>query len=255
MKFKTLLLLSLMFVGCIQVKAQVKTDSTTAATKKFDGYSSEAEQRFHTDWPNLAKYKQEDKGIQDTVNIGDRVVFMGNSITELWKYIDPPFFNTHKNYINRGISGQTSPQMLLRFRQDVIDLHPKAVVILGGVNDIAGNTGPATLNEIFDNLVSMYELAKSNHIKVIIVSLLPAYDFPWKRGTMPAERIMALNKMLKAYAGTNRIPYVDFFSVMKDEKNGLQSKLTDDMVHPNKAGYALMEPIMMTAINKVIAGK
>ena len=157
-----------------------------------------------------------------------------------------------KPYINRGISGQTTPQMLLRFRQDVIDLNPKVVVILAGTNDIAGNTGPSTPKMILDNIKSMAELARANGIKVIISSVLPAFDYPWKPGLNPNEKIPALNKLLKEYTEANGHIYLDYYTAMADDRNGLPKKYADDEVHPTAAGYAVMEPLVEAAINKAL---
>ena len=177
---------------------------------------------------------------------------MGNSITEGWKNADSAFFADEKNYIDRGISGQTTPQMVLRFRQDVIDLKPAVVVILAGINDIAQNTGPMTLDQTFGNIVSMCELAKANNIRVVISSVLPAYDFPWHPGLQPAEKVMELNKMLKDYAAQNNIVYCDYFSAMKDERNGLPESLSGDGVHPKLEGYKIMEPLAEKAIAEAL---
>ncbi|MBP2284625.1 lysophospholipase L1-like esterase [Flavobacterium sp. CG_23.5] len=147
------------------------------------------------DWPNFNKYQNQNAILAQPTAGQKRIVFMGDSITEFWSIINPDYFSG-KPYINRGISGQTTPQMLLRFRADVIALHPSAVVILAGINDIAGNTGPSTIEMIRDNILSMIELAKANHIKVIICSVLPAYDFPWKPNQEPIEKIKALNEIL-----------------------------------------------------------
>ena len=164
------------------------------------------------------------------------------------------FFLT-RPYIKRGISGQTTPQMLLRFRQDVIDLKPAAVVILAGTNDIAGNTGPATLDQILSNISSMAELAKAHNIKVVLSSVLPAYDYPWKPDLQPAEKIVALNKMIKDYANKNGFIYLDYFSAMSDERHGLKAGLGDDGVHPNLAGYKIMEPLVEKAIAEALKKK
>jgi len=203
------------------------------------------------DWPNLNKYKADNTLLENPQPNEDRIVFMGNSITEGWLQLDSTFFN-HKNYINRGIGGQTTPQMLLRFRADVINLKPKVVVILAGTNDIAGNTGPMSLEMIMDNMISMCELAKSNNIKVVLSSVLPAYDYPWRKGLKPNEKIPALNNLLKAYADENGLVYLDYFSAMVDDKNGLQEKLTYDGVHPNKEGYQFMAPMAEAAIKKAL---
>jgi len=178
-------------------------------------------------------------------------VFMGNSITDGWIRADSSFF-AGKNYIDRGISGQTTPQMLVRFRPDVIDLKPAVVVILAGINDIAGNTGPMTLEETFGNIVSMTQLAKANNIRAVISSVLPAYDFPWRQGMQPAEKVIKLNAMLKDYAAKNNLVYLDYFSAMKDERNGLPPHLSKDGVHPTLAGYKIMEPLAEKAIAEAL---
>ena len=175
-------------------------------------------------------------------------MFFGDSITEGWKTIHPEFF-IGKSYINRGINGQTTSQMLLRFRPDVIELKPKIVVILAGGNDIAGNTGPTTPETILGNLISMCELAKANNIEVVLCSILPANDFPWKRGMEPADKIEALNEMILKYAKANDIAYVDYYSAMVDEQKGLKSIYSEDGVHPNKEGYLVMESIVETIIS------
>ena len=200
-----------------------------------------------TDWQNMAKYAAENKALKPVSKDEKRVVFMGNSITEGWKKEDPAFFEKNP-YINRGIGGQTTPQMLLRFRKDVIELKPSLVVILAGANDIAENTGPIALEDILGNIVSMVELAQANDIKVVLSSVLPAYDFWWRRGMQPAEKIIKLNAMIKGYADQNKIVYVDYFSAMVDERNGLDKKYTDDEVHPKLAGYKVMEPLVQKAI-------
>ena len=204
------------------------------------------------DWSNLYKYKEENAKIGMPAAGENRVVFMGNSITEGWGQVSPKFFKD-KPYINRGISGQTTPQMLVRFRPDVINLKPKVVVILAGTNDIAGNTGPSTLEMIEDNITSMVEIAKINNIEVVLCSVLPAYDYPWKPGLKPAEKIVNLNKWIKEYADINGIFYVDYFTSMADERNGLKVEYSDDGVHPNLAGYKVMVPLVEKAIVKTLA--
>ena len=199
------------------------------------------------DWANMKRFQEENNQLTAPAKNENRIVFMGNSITEGWKKIDPDFFAT-KPYVNRGISGQTTPQMLVRFRQDVIDLKPKVVVILAGTNDIAGNTGPMTLQQTVDNIVSMAQLAKANKIKVVISSILPAFDYPWKPGLEPAEKIFTINTLLKDYATKNNCVYVDYFTPMADQRKGLKKELGDDGVHPNLAGYKIMEPLVEQAI-------
>ncbi len=199
------------------------------------------------DWAALGKYRQANERLAAPAPGENRVVFMGNSITEGWAtHFDSLFHG--KPYIGRGISGQTTPQMLVRFRQDVIALHPKVVVILGGTNDIAGNTGPSTLEMIEDNLASMTELAKANGIRVVLVSVLPAADYPWRRGLDPAPKIVALNTWIKGYAARAGAVYLDLHTPMADANQGMKAELSGDGVHPNDAGYALMSPLTERAI-------
>ncbi|MEM6525634.1 MAG: GDSL-type esterase/lipase family protein [Bacteroidota bacterium] len=181
---------------------------------------------YGQDWPNLSKYKAENDSLGLPENGIERIVFMGNSITEGWILNDSLGFFRKNGYVNRGIGGQTTPQMLIRFRQDVIELKPSVVVILAGINDIAGNTGPSTLEMIMNNIESMAELAKSNNIKVIISSVLPAQDFPWSRDMEPAEKVIKLNGMLKEYCNRQEHYYLDYFSHMVNDQNGLKSEYT-----------------------------
>ena len=199
------------------------------------------------DWPNLNRYKNENTALKPAESGQKRIVFMGDSITEFWSTVDSEYFSG-KPYVNRGISGQTTPQMLLRFRADVIALNPAAVVILAGINDIAGNTGPMTIEMIRDNIFSMIELAKANHITVILCSVLPAYDFPWKPNKEPIAKIKALNEILRNYALANEIVYLDYYSAMVDERKGLKADYSNDGVHPNKTGYHVMAPLADKAI-------
>ena len=203
------------------------------------------------DWADLKRFEEANAEVQAVSNNEDRVVFMGNSITIGWLNKRPEFFEG-KPYINRGISGQTTPQMLIRFRQDVINLNPKVVTILAGTNDIAGNTGPSTLEMIMDNIKGMAELAHANGIKVILSSTLPAYDYPWKPGLEPSGKIIELNKMIKEYADANGHIYLDYFSAMVDERNGLPKKYAEDEVHPTVEGYKVMEPLVESAIKAAL---
>ena len=203
------------------------------------------------DWPNLSRFEAANAQLGSPEGDERRVVFMGNSITEGWLQDSTSFFYS-KSYINRGISGQTTPQMLIRFRADVIDLKPSVVVILAGINDIAGNTGPSTIEMISNNLMSMVELAKANDIKVVLSSVLPAYDFPWRSGMEPALKVVELNRILKEYSDKTGIIYLDYFSAMVDGQNGLKKELTYDGVHPNIAGYKVMEPLAKEAIEKAL---
>jgi lysophospholipase L1-like esterase len=204
------------------------------------------------DWADLNRFKEANHLLATEQRAEDRIVFMGNSITIGWLNLRPEFFED-KPYVNRGISGQTTPQMLVRFRQDVVDLHPKVVVLLAGTNDIAGNTGPSTLEMVMDNIKGMSEIAQANGIKVILSSTLPAYDYPWKPGLEPSGKIIALNKMIKAYTEAQGHIYLDYFSAMVDNRNGLPKKYAEDEVHPTAAGYQVMEPLVDAAIEKALS--
>jgi lysophospholipase L1-like esterase len=202
---------------------------------------------YAQDWANMNRFKKQNKELGLPEEGEHRVVFMGNSITEGWPNKDPEYFSD-PNYVNRGIGGQTTPQMLLRFRADVIDLQPDVVVILAGTNDIAGNTGPMTLEEIRDNIISMAELAKVHDISVIICSVLPAFDYVWRPGLEPNVKIPVLNGMLKDYCHNNNVIYLDYFTAMADSRNGLPKELAEDGVHPTKEGYAIMKELAEEAI-------
>ncbi len=203
------------------------------------------------DWPNLKQFQEANASLETPKPDENRVVFMGNSITIGWLQARPEFFN-NKPYINRGISGQTTPQMLIRFRQDVIALQPSVVVILAGINDIAGNTGSSTLEMIADNIKGMAELAEANGIKVVLSSVLPAYDFPWSPNMQPAPKVKKLNAMLKAYCAKKGHVYLDYFSAMVDERDGLPKKYASDEIHPTQEGYAVMEPLLEAAIAQAL---
>lgn len=209
---------------------------------------------FAQDWANFNRYKEDNAKLGLPKPGEKRVVFMGNSITDAWINNFPEYFSDN-NYIDRGISGQTTPQMLVRFRADVINLKPVAVTILAGTNDIAGNTGPSTLEMIADNIYSMAELARANGIKVILSSVLPAYAYPWRPGVEPAEKIALLNEMIKAYAHNHGIVYIDYYSPMVDERKGLKAEYSEDGVHPNKAGYQVMMKLCSEAITKALKQK
>lgn len=203
------------------------------------------------DWANLNRFKIENSRINSPKPEENRVVFMGNSITAQWLDKRPEFFKD-KPFVNRGISGQTTPQMLIRFRQDVIALQPKVVVILAGTNDIAGNTGPSSLEMIADNIKSMAEIATVNNINVVLASTLPAYKYPWKPKIEPAEKIIQLNTLLASYAQEKNHVYLDYFCAMVDERLGLPKKYANDGVHPTKEGYRIMEPLVEEAIAKAL---
>jgi len=227
----------------------------TASGHPTNDYWTAHDKQMLTDFGWLARFKEADLALAPPAADENRVVFMGDSITQGWKIEGPDGYFPGKPYINRGISGQTTPQMLVRFRQDVIDLKPKVVVILAGINDIAGNTGPMTLEQTEDNLASMAELATANHIRVVMCSIMPAYDFPWSPGMVPAPKVVAVNIWMKAYAAQKRYVYVDFHSAMKDERDGLPPTLSHDGVHPLPAGYQLMAPLVEAGIEKALTSR
>ena len=204
------------------------------------------------DWANLNEFEMANKALGIPKPGENRVVFMGNSITIGWSDKMPEFFDD-KPYVNRGISGQTTPQMLLRFRQDVIALNPKVVLILAGTNDIAGNTGPISLEQILDNLKSMTELARAHGIEPVLCSVLPAERYHWKPTKKPDEKIPLLNVMIQKYAITQDLIFVDYFMAMANDANGLDQDLAEDGVHPTRKGYEIMAPLAEAAIRKALA--
>ena len=212
-------------------------------------YWMDHDKQLLVDFGGLAHFKEANAMLAAPKPDEDRVVFMGDSITQGWK-LDESF--PGKPYINRGIGGQTTPQMLVRFRQDVIDLKPNVVVILAGINDIAGNTGPMTLEQTEGNIASMAELARTNGIRVVLCSVLPAFDFPWAPGLTPEPKVVEVNAWMKQYAADKGDVYVDYYSAMRDERGGLPPTLSKDGVHPLPAGYAIMTPLAEAGIEKAL---
>ena len=243
-------------VICLLCFLQITNAQDTPHKKQDDSAWIKLQQYYdhmlHNDWPNLSRYSDANKALGLPADGENRIVFMGNSITEEWFITDSAFFKENK-YIDRGIGGQTTPQMLVRFRADVINLQPKVVVILAGTNDIAGNTGPSTPDMIVNNIASMADLANAHQIHVILCSVLPAYNYPWKPGLQPAEKIVALNNRIKQYAANNNCMYVDFWTPLADERKGMKAGDSKDGVHPTMAGYKIMEPIVQQAINKALS--
>lgn len=226
---------------------------TPAVVKHPDNdYWRKHDQQLLTDFPWLARFKEADLKLGSPAAGEKRVVFMGDSITEAWHFDAPGGVFAAKPYVNRGISGQTTPQMVLRFHQDVIALQPKVVVILAGTNDIAGNTGPMTLEETEANIAAMAEMATANRIAVVLCSILPAFDYPWQPGLTPAPKIDQINAWMQKYASENRYVYVDYHSAMKDDRDGLPAKLSHDGVHPTQAGYDIMAPLIEAGIAKAL---
>jgi lysophospholipase L1-like esterase len=226
--------------NCVELAAALRTVTTNDARLR--------------DFANHARYREANHSVSDA-----RVVFMGDSITDAWQQARFGGFFPGKNYVDRGISGQTTPQMLMRFRADVINLKPKAVVILAGTNDIAGNTGPMTNEEIQDNLASMAELATANKIKVVFSSITPTSSYHLanpnaapQTSTRPLARIRAINEWMKGYAARNGHVYLDYFSAMIDETGQLKTELSGDDLHPNAAGYAIMAPLAEAAIARAL---
>jgi lysophospholipase L1-like esterase len=254
-----------LFLAAGVVRAQVPTGAQNNAANVASTDCAElpavteklgrAEKTLH-DWPNLARYAEANASVVAPAKLELRVVFMGDSITDSW--VRPEFggFFPGKPYVDRGISGQTTPQMLIRFRPDVIALQPRVVVILAGTNDIAGNTGPMTLGQIEANLVSMAELAKANKIRVVLASVLPVSNYGHDRQSnpldmrinRPPDKILELNAWIKRYAGENGHTYLDYFSAMVDPQGLLQKDLSEDGLHPNAKGYAVMSPLAEQAI-------
>jgi lysophospholipase L1-like esterase len=208
-----------------------------------------AQAQAQKDWANLGRYA----GANRSEQRGAKAVFMGNSITEGWVKASPEFFSSN-GYVGRGIGGQVTSQMLVRFRADVIALNPQCVVILAGTNDIAGNNGAITVADIAGNIFSMAELACLHGILPIVCSVLPVYDYPWRTGLEPSGKIVELNTLLRDYADHNGCIYVDFHTAMKDERGGLPEKYAKDGVHPTPEGYAVMEAIIKQAIDKAESG-
>jgi len=255
--------LVLLFVVSL-ASAQSPSPSPSPAPSSCDDLKAQvarADARLK-DWPALARYHDDNAKVVAPAKGEKRVVFMGDSITDGWDSPNNGGFFPGKPYINRGISGQTTPQMLIRFRDDVIDLDPQAVVILAGTNDIAGNTGPTTLEAIEDNLTSMAELARGKGMRVILSSLLPVSDYEIRDGKQiiqtvrrPPEQIKALNQWLKQYAERNHLTYLDYYSAMVDEKGFLKDELSNDGLHPNAEGYKVMNPLAEAAIAHALKGK
>lgn len=211
------------------------------------------DQHILQDWANLGRYREDNVKLGPPAPGENRVVFMGDSITDAWGRTHGKFF-PGKPYVNRGISGQTTPQMLVRFRPDVIDLKPKVVVILAGTNDLAGNTGPETVDQIEGNLASMAQLAQANHIRGVLASVTPVCDcFRPQTAKRPPAQIVALNAWIKNYCGRNGFVYLDYYSAMVDDHEMLKKDLTLDGLHPNDAGYEIMSRLASAAIAQALA--
>jgi lysophospholipase L1-like esterase len=231
--------------ACIGGGAQTAATPTTPAEKQLAAAQAKLE-----DWPQLERYAAEDAALPAAAR---RVVFYGDSITDAWgRRPGTGMFFPGEPYINRGISGQTTAQMVVRFQQDVVDLHPQVVLILGGTNDVAGNTGPMTAQMTLEDFRAMVEMARANNIRVAIASILPAGDFPWHKGLDPAPKIRALNVQLKDYCDSAHVAWVDYYSALADADGAMKPGLSVDGVHPNAAGYALMAPLAEAGIRQAL---
>ena len=245
-------IVALVFASC----APITSYSQVAAAPQSPADMAKeiaAMQRKLDDWPQLGRYRADNAALGPVAEGERRVVFFGDSITDAWGRLpDTGTFFPGKPYVNRGISGQTTEQMVVRFRQDVIDLHPSAVVILAGTNDVAGNTGPMTPEMTEENWKSMADLARANGIRVIFASVLPSRDFPWRKGLDPSPKIRALNNWLQGYCVTHSLTYLDYYSSMAADDGGMKPGISKDGVHPNTAGYAIMAPLAEAAIAKAL---
>ncbi len=251
MKIKLLVPVTLLFALTAFAQSPAPApDSPEVLKQRIDRMQNQL-----NDWPNLKRYREKNAEVKPPAKDEKRVVFYGDSITDGWKLAE---YFPGKPYINRGISGQTTPQMLIRFRADVIAHKPKVVVLLAGTNDIAGNTGPMSLEAIEDNYASMAELAKANGIKFVFSSVLPIHDYNPKRKMSdgrPPEKILKLNEWMKKYCAEHGHTYLDYFSKSVDDKGFLKAELAADGLHPNAEGYKLMAPLAEAAIQEALKKK
>ncbi len=249
-RFSGNLLAALMVFSLMQAGTESQAVAQTqTAEQKMAHMQAQME-----DWAQLSRYRADNAALSSPSAAERRVVFLGDSITDAWGR-EPgsrPFFPA-KGYINRGISGQTTPQMLVRFEQDVVRLRPAVVVILAGTNDIAGNTGPETPEMIEDNFRAMTAIAQANGEQVVLASILPVFDYPWKPGLQPAGKIRQMNAWLKGFAAERHAIYLDYYTALVDERGGMRAGTSKDGVHPNAAGYAVMEPLAAEAIDRALA--
>jgi len=244
-------LLSLTIVSLLAFAQQAAQPPSVPSTgfAELDAYRASRIAIYSDDFGQLSRYREANAALASPAPGENRVVFVGDSITDYWKLAD---YFPGKPYINRGIDGQSTPEMLVRFRQDVIDLHPTVLVVLAGTNDIAGVTGRTRNEDIEANYASMAELARVHHIRVVFASLLPVYNYTAESkesyALRPRERILALNAWLKEYCAKNGLVYLDYFSALVDQKAMMQRDLSDDGLHPNDAGYKIMAPLAEKAI-------
>ncbi len=252
-------------VGCAASQGPTPTATESAAAERAEARRADSvkliraidstglpAQLATVDWAQQSRYAADNARLGTPAASTRRVIFIGNSITEGWGQTYPALFAEHPDWVNRGISGQTTEQMLVRFRSDVIALKPAAVVIAAGINDIAGNTGFTSEDDTFGHIASMAELAQANGIRVVIASVLPAYDFPWRPGLAPAQKVVALNDRLAAFAKTHKHVYLDGFSLLADDRPGIKLGLTTDEVHLTKGGYEVLAPAVETAVGRAL---
>ncbi|MBF9239296.1 SGNH/GDSL hydrolase family protein [Hymenobacter sp. BT683] len=259
MSFPQTLAITALVLSSLLGPAAAQAQQPAAAPPKTaddDEYHRQQEYLLHNDWANLQRYAAANLRLPAPTPGVPRVVLLGNSITEGWPKADSAFFaGKPYAYIGRGISGQTTGQTLLRFRQDVINLRPAAVVLLVGTNDVAQNSGPYNPQVTLSNLMTMTELAQLHNIRVVLCSVTPAADFWWRKGLLPAAKIVALNQQIKAYAAQSGCVYLDYHTPMADEQQGLKKVYGEDGVHPNLAGYRVMEPLLNQAVATALKRK
>jgi lysophospholipase L1-like esterase len=237
-------------VGIVEQQCPATTDFVPADPASLGALRGGEDERLANDWAGLCRYRAENAALRHPTT--PRVVFMGDSITEFWKLAHPEFFI--EGYLDRGVSGQTSAQMLVRFRQDVIDLRPAVVHIMAGTNDFAGNGGPTTLEAIKANISSMVDLATANDVRVVLASVPPAGAFPWRPSVIePAQHIVELNEWLRRFAKERNLIYVDYHEPLADERDAMKQTFSNDGVHPNRDGYLVMEPLARRALDQALA--
>ncbi|MBH8567344.1 hypothetical protein KB206_00495 [Microvirga sp. STS02] len=250
------LLLLVAVLASTTAHAQQPTDAAAAKKAADEAYHQRQEYLLHNDWPNLQKYAAANQRLPAPTPGRPRVVIIGNSITEGWVKEDSAFFRGKTyEYVGRGISGQATGQTMVRFRADVIDLHPAVVVILVGTNDVAENNGPYNPQVTMNNIMTMTELAQAHGIRVVLGAVAPSTDFWWRKGLNPAPKILALNKKIKAYADQHHLVYYDMHTALKDDQNGLKKAYGEDGVHPNLTGYRVMEPLLNQAVAAALKKK
>ena len=241
------------WLGSLGYLKPLSEEKTEALKNKeaWDNLAKYYDEKLHKDWASLARYEDDNARLGAPAPGEQRVIFMGDSITDSWINDDPDFFKTNK-YVDRGIGGQTTPQMLVRFREDVVNLHPQVVIILAGINDIAENTGPSKIENVAGNIFTMCEVATVHGCKPILCSVLPTTGFPWHAGLDPIPLISKLNALLQDYARARNLAYVDYYSALVAGDKGMPKDRARDGLHPNLAGYKVMEPLAKAAIDKTL---